>query len=238
MPDAFRSDGLAEPKCPARLTLVIAHLGAGGAQKVLISLANHWATLGFTVTLVSVASIQSPLYFKPHDSVTLIDLSLAGEAKGLWQALTNNLRRLARLRHVIHESRPDAVLSFLSVTNINTLIATRGLGVQVIVSERGDPDRATLSPFRRWLRRVVYPWAFRLVTQTEHARDRFRGTVQRRALVIPNPVDTPTIHRPANGCTVVGVGHLVDVKGFDILLEAFARVAGRHGEWRLVIWGE
>lgn len=36
---------------------------------------------------------------------------------------------------------------------------------------------------------------------------------------------------------VVGVGHLVPVKGFDLLVQSFARCAVRFPEWRLMIWG-
>jgi glycosyltransferase involved in cell wall biosynthesis len=57
--------------------------------------------------------------------------------------------------------------------------------------------------------------------------------------VIPNPVDLPSPPpRAGEGRTLVAVGRLVDQKGFDLLLPAFARIAGVHPDWNLVIWGE
>jgi glycosyltransferase involved in cell wall biosynthesis len=61
--------------------------------------------------------------------------------------------------------------------------------------------------------------------------------------VIPNPVLPPPA-RPlcADGkkdpCRVVYVGRLSAVKGLDRLLRAYAKVAPRHRQWHLELWGD
>jgi glycosyltransferase involved in cell wall biosynthesis len=131
------------------------------------------------------------------------------------------------------------VISFLAKINIVTVLATRGLDVGVIVSERNNPLRQVVNPVWRWLRHRLYSLADRLVTPSRGVLASLPAAVSARGHVIPNPVDLPEPSpRRADGRTLVAVGRLDEQKGFDLLLPAFARVAGKHPDWRLIIWGE
>jgi len=67
-----------------------------------------------------------------------------------------------------------------------------------------------------------------------------------RGRVIPNPVLPPewvefAPRKVAPGKpsrTLIGIGSLRPVKGFDRLIDAFSRIASKHPEWNLVIYGE
>jgi len=60
-----------------------------------------------------------------------------------------------------------------------------------------------------------------------------------RRWVVPNPVVLPPgVTADRRGTRLVAVGRLVPQKGFDLLLEAFARIAATHRDWHLTIWGE
>ena len=221
-----------------RVALVIANLGWGGAQKVMVSLANAWAQRGWGVTLISLGAEPPLMYFPVHPEVAIVYLGVSRHSSHPLSAVVRNTGRFLALRRAIGESGAAVVVSFLSTTNIRTLIATLGLGRPVIVSERGDPQRDTLGPIWRWLRRLTYPLAFRLVAQTEPALGCFAGAVRRRGVVIPNPVEVPPAPVVTTARTIVAVGHLDPVKGFDLLLQAFARCAAAHPDWSLTIWGE
>lgn len=63
--------------------------------------------------------------------------------------------------------------------------------------------------------------------------------VQASAVVLPNPVArlAPPSGLPREDL-LLGVGRLTDVKRFDVLIRAFARLAGELPGWRVVIYGD
>jgi GalNAc-alpha-(1->4)-GalNAc-alpha-(1->3)-diNAcBac-PP-undecaprenol alpha-1,4-N-acetyl-D-galactosaminyltransferase len=138
------------------------------------------------------------------------------------------------------------VISFMDRTNVVTLLATIGLSVPVIVTERIDPHLDSIGLEWEILRRCLYPRATCLVTQSEHARHYFSPGMQRRSKVIPNPVVLhPEMEEGSQpGChtseqkIVIAMGRLAEQKGFDLLLQAFSKVAPKHPTWSLEIWGE
>jgi glycosyltransferase involved in cell wall biosynthesis len=221
-----------------RIALVISALGAGGAERVIITLANHWATRGWAVTLVTFEPPGTTPYYALDPRVTLRQLDLVASTQPL-RAIWQSLRRIFVLRRALRALAPDVVVSFLAKINITTVLATRGLDLGLVVSERNNPERQAVSPIWRWLRHRLYGVADRLVTPSQGVLAALPAAVRAHGRVIPNPVDLPPPAARHEDCrTLVAVGRLENQKGFDLLLPAFARIAGDHPDWRLVIWGE
>lgn len=228
-----------------RLTLVISSLARGGAERVLSILAGAWAEQGHEVTLLSFDHGEAPAYAL-HPSVTRLSLGLLEESHGALQGVRRNLGRIRILRRAIRQSRPDLVVSFLDRVNVLTLLATLWMRVPVIVSERIDPSRYDIGSGWSFLRRLLYPLADLLVCQTEAALARFQALTRVRGVAIPNPVCLPpgVASRPTGENrepahhALIAMGRLVPQKGFDLLLQAFSRIAVRHPAWTLTVWGD
>ncbi len=225
-----------------RLTLVISSLVGGGAERVLTILANGWVSRGTEVTLATLDD-RAPFYALDF-RVARRPLGVAGISANSLAAVWNNLRRVGALRRAIRQSRPDAVVSFADVTNVLTLLATRGLGIPVVVSERSDPAFCPIGIVFGILRGWLYPRADAVIVQSEEDRRFFSAAIQARTDVIPNPVLPAEAVRQedaapsASGKTVISLGRLSKEKGFDLLIDAFGRIAPERPEWSLEIWGE
>jgi len=221
-----------------RLTLIISSLNSGGAERVMCMLASAWSRMGRQVTILTTHDGGRKPDYPLDQNVRLISIDPGSGGLRRQIGIVRGIRRLIR------SNRPDTVISFLKFTNILVLIATRGLGVPVIVSERLDPSvigiRAHWSLLRRW----TYRWTDVLVAQTETAARHFEPMAPDRVRVIPNPIfaldKEPGADDPVtlDGPSFLAVGRLHPQKGFDLLIRAMAIVRDREPDWRLIILGE
>lgn len=224
------------------LALVISSLSSGGAERVMCLLANHWAARGEQVCIITLESASLDCY-PLDDRVRRIALDTMAESPGIADAVRNNARRIVALRRALRETKAPVVLSFGEEMNVTTLLATRFAGLRVVVSERTDPNLHAIGRVWRLLRRLTYPLAQAVVVQTRGLLPWAQAVAgMHRAHVIPNPVRdmarfaTPRVPPPAP--VIVAVGRLVPAKGYDVLLKAFAEIAGEFPQAQLVIVGE
>ena len=226
---------------PVRLTAVIGSLGAGGAERIMAILTDAWAERGWEITLLLtlVDATEAP-FFEVDPRVKVRHLDLYRPSRGLRDAVGANLRRTQVLRRAIRSSHPDIVLAFMVETNVLTILSTRWLGVPVVVEEHIHSSWPPLPRPWRLLRLLTYPLASSVVALTPSALATLGLARGRRGHVVPNPVMPPPagLPGPADPPVMVAIGRLVPQKGFDMLLDAFARLADRHERWTLEIWGE
>jgi len=228
-----------------RILFLTSSMQGGGAERVAALLSNAWVAQGHSVTLMPTFSGRGGCSYA-LDPRVVIDY-LADHVNGA----RGKLRRLWSLRRVIRRGKPDVVVAFLTDVNVAALLAAWGSGVPVVVSERTFPPllQPQPRPFVALLRRITYPRAAAVVAQTDDTAAwigrECRGS---NAVVIANPLNYPlastepvmrplTILSDERPC-IVAVGRFDAGKRFDLLIDAFARLAPLHPHWDLVILGD
>ncbi len=218
-----------------QILMIQGGFGAGGAEKVMAALAAHRADLGDHVHVAAMTMPPAGSFFAYPPQVRLHVLDRPAQRLPL--AFLQPRRALA-IRRLIRDQRPDMIVSFLTKVNCLSLLAASGSGVPVVVSERNNP-RAQSARFWHRLQLALLPHAAGIAMQTGSAAADLPEAQRARAHVIPNPclpvAFTPA--RPADHCRFVAVGRLDAQKGFDLLIQAFARLPAETPA-TLTIFGE
>lgn len=229
-----------------RVALYLPSLRGGGAERVMVLLANGLAKHGHLVDLV-LAKAEGPYLSDVHSDVRIVDLACRRVALSL-PGLIRYLRR----------ERPAAMLSALNHANVIACLAYRlaRVPMRLMISEHNTLSmshpqnaRGRLVP---WLMRLVYPWADGVVAVSQGVADDLVHTLgidASRVKVIYNPVvddallvkaKQPLEHpwfKQGEPPVVLGVGRLTEQKDFEKLIRAYALVRAKRVV-RLMILGE
>ena len=223
---------------PVRILWVISSLSPGGAERVIVELANVFADRGHSVAVLTLAASGSD-HYRLDSRVERIALNVIWDSASVWQTLAGNWRRCRMIRESIFQYRPDVVVSFIEQNNIRVLAAAFLSRIPIIVSERIDPRRYQVGRVWNIARRLLYPLAVRVVVQTERVADWARAITQaKRVRVIPNFVRSLPLGGKREPMDILAVGRLDSQKGFDVLLRAFALGGLAQRGVRLTILGE
>jgi glycosyltransferase involved in cell wall biosynthesis len=230
-----------------RLAFFLPGLYDGGAERIMLNLADGVASRGYPVDLV-LARAEGPFMEEVPDSVRLIDLKAS-------RVLTST----PALAHYLRQERPIALLSIL-YANIVALWARcfAGIPVRVILGEHNtlssvskgedDPRMHFFPRLAKWF----YPWADGIIAVSGGVADDLAQLIKiprERIQVIYNPIVTPELFDKSKALLVhpwfksgeppvlLAVGRLTVQKAFDVLIRAFAQVRKDH-RVRLLILGE
>lgn len=209
-----------------KILFVTNKLIGGGSERVLVTLANAMAGRGHSVVILS---------YRDGDTYPIapeIRVRTLHNEK-------NKRRRIAGIRACIREEQPDAVIAFEYFVNMQTVLACMGLKTRLIISERNDPAREGGDFPNRVIRNFLYRFCGKLVCQTPDAKAYFPSFVQRRAVIIPNPLKEalPEGWNGERTHTVVNFCRLQAQKNLNLLVDAFAMFREKHPDYDLAIYG-
>jgi glycosyltransferase involved in cell wall biosynthesis len=234
------------PEDARHIAFYLPSLRGGGAERVMVTVANGVAARGHRVDLV-LAKAEGPYLAEVSANVRVIDLKSH-----------RVLASLPRLIAYLRRERPQSMLSALSHANIVAIVARvlSNVKCRLVVSEHSAPSRALVGPgmpsVMAGLIRATYPRADTVVCVSEGMKQEMRNLLpgpEHNLVAIYNPLDLDRIRRMAqqpvthdwptgiNGPIIVAAGRLTKAKDYPNLLRAFALLSATHPA-RLMILGQ
>ena len=214
----------------------ISKLRYGGAERVMVNLANAFAKDDYDVHFITTVREKEEYELLP----AVHRLVIAEEVKLSSCKVISVAQEVQFIRKVIRAYKSECLISFMANNNFRDIVACWGVKTKAIISVRNDPRREYYSPMLRTVMRLLFPLANGIVFQTQEEKNYFPQFIQRKSVIIYNPVrqdffDAPT--RVGECKEVVSVGRLEPQKNFRMLIHAFAKIANIFPDYRLVIYG-
>lgn len=217
-----------------KIIVVTKNMHGGGAERVIAQLVNYLTSINIECMIIM--TDDEPIGYDLNEKVKVMAIGRKSQNK-----LVDRLKRYKTVRKIVKKEKPDLVLSLPEDTGIYVLWGLLGCRVPVYVSERNNPWVMPDVKITRILRRLMYPFAKGIIFQTEMAKSFFSKRIQKKGIVLPNPVDAGRIPEPFNGereKIIVGAGRLSRQKNFPLLINAFAEFSNSYPDYRLIIYGE
>ena len=212
---------------------------------MLSIMANYCSGKSQKITVITLDDGSKPSFYDIDTRIKQVSLNVAAASKNGFVGILNNFRRLYKLRRAIRAAQPDTIISFMTETNVLTLIATIGLDTPVVVTEHTDPWNGPVADIWSKLRLRLYPRASRVVLLNERAKEFFDKSPNIKTMVMPNPIVIETENEAGDldyelpsEHLIVAMGRLSREKCFDLLIRAYSSFAAEYSDWTLMILGE
>ena len=215
--------------------IVIDSLKPGGSERVASVMANFWVRKARPVTLITLKNKDS--FYSLDERVQFKALDISDKSNHYAKGIMHTCKRIKILVQYFKQTKPDVVISFFNDINVLCILAGRVTGIPVIITERSHPGKKQIPLRWRVASKIFYNLAQKLVVQTTGAEAFFKHYRVPTA-VIPNPLPKQMpLDSSLKDNVILGAGRLIPLKGFNLLIRAFAH-SGLYPGWKLVILGD
>lgn len=212
-----------------KVTFVCKYLAKGGAERVMSILINYFVAHHIDVQLIMLHE-----NFIEYDIPSTVKVDFL-DSSGC-RSVIKRVSKLIELRKMIEG---EYVITFLYGAIRDTVFATLGSPKKIIVSDRSDPSKEPSGKKSKLFRTLSYKLSDCIVFQTPDAQNYFSKDIQRKSVIIPNPLreNLPEPYQGIREKSIVAAGRLEEQKNFPMLIRAFAEFHKSYPEYILKIYG-
>ena len=211
-------------------------LGGGGAERVFLNIGNEMSARGLKVRVLVTGSRPAESY--PLDANVIVDVIRSEKRNKVLKIID----KFNQFRKYLKEHEKSTVISFFPDVSAYCVLASFGMKIRNIVSERNDPNIIPRKKYMKIIRNMAFRFADSCVFQTQDAMDYFPQKVREKGVIINNPINSakmPEINAiNARDKIILAVGRIVPQKNFLMLIKAWELIEKKHPEYVLHIYGD
>lgn len=230
----------------------------GGLDRILSYKMNYFANQpGNEVYLITYEQGSHPFSFPLSDKITHTDVNVRFFTRHKY-GLTKRLMMYFKMRRTfqerinkrIEEICPDIIVTFTDSYILLDILMQIPRKYKVVVESHVE-RKSTVKKADFKHNRLLHAMASiydnyilkklkrcdAFVTLTSHDAEEWKGL--KNIQIIPNPLPCiPARHSTLQNKRIISVGRLEPQKGYDLLINAWAIVSGKHPDWHLDIYGD
>lgn len=220
-----------------KITFLVGNLdNSGGTERVCSIIASELSNIGYDVDILSITGGDNPFF----------PLSKNVETHSLFPMLGRTLYRtpaiIYKLRSYLKNGKVDTLIVVETMSVLFTLPAVQGLSIKHICWEHFNFNNDLGKTGRRLARQLAARYCDTVVTLTERDKKYWMQGTKYKAQITsipnPSPFSPEEYTNDKNTKTVLAVGRLTPIKGFDLLIQSWVKVVNTCPDWKLIIVGE
>ena len=221
-----------------KIVFYTSSLAKGGAQRVIVNLAESLVQKGYPVTIVTTAKGEQEYLISGSINRVYSDIT---EEEMTDNRVKNFVARFRKLRRIWKQEDAGVIVAFIGKNNFMALLTSFGLKVPVITSVRGEPKEEYYNDILRFLSKTLMGLSKGLILQTPDAKAYFPKWMQKKAVILDNPLNPDFIDEYYSGerkKEIVTVGRLDSNKNQKMIIDAFCRIADEFPDYKLILYGD
>lgn len=211
-------------------------MGFGGAERVISIISKGLIEKGHAVTLGIINTESQDVVYTLDSRVKVEHVKSYG-----LRSFGGAKKTLRSIEDFLRESKADVALCFTNTVGALVSIVCKRMHLPLIFSERNDPRRYIKRFTDKFLQKILLKNVKYVVFQTEGAKNLYPRKIREKSVVILNPLDVrnmPEYYEGERRKVIVSVGRIQTQKRPDVLINAFAKIAERHVDYTLELYGK
>lgn len=209
---------------------------SGGTERVTTLIANELSRRLYDISILSIVGGENPFFTINHD------ISVRSIYKEKISFKSNYLDLVFKIRKYLKGNKIETLIVVDSISCVFTIPAVIGLKIKHICWEHFNFNVNLGVKYRDIGRKWAARYCDYVVTLTARDKELWgKGLkiINAKLISIPNPSPYSIQQsQPSIGNkTILCVGRLTHIKGFDLMIKAWARVHNRLEGWKVVFVG-